>query len=154
MAGTMLSTDGTIGALGKAYVTIDGERYLWASLINFKSTSSKNKVKLPIMGQMAKGNLTTSVELTGSATFHYNNSLLRRLMIRLEETGEDFYFDIQTTNEHPTKGRQTVIHKGCNIDSMTMANLDADAEYLEDDFDFTYEKTVMPEEFASENGMM
>jgi len=36
----------------------------------------------------------------------------------------------------------------CNLDGGIIALLDADAEYLEDSFDFTFEDWDMPEEFS------
>ena len=59
------------------------------------------------------------------------------------------------TNEDPTAtvGRQTVILKDCNLDGGTVAKFDADAEYLEDEFDFTFESWEMPEEFTGLEGM-
>ena len=41
----------------------------------------------------------------------------------------------------------------CNIDNLVLARFDADAEYLEDEFDFTFEGFEMPEAFADIPGM-
>lgn len=72
-----------------------------------------------------------------------------------KDTGEDVYFDIQVTNEDPTSsvGRQTVILKDCNIDGGILAKFDADAEYLDEDMDFTFEDFEMPEAFTMLAGM-
>ena len=66
-------------------------------------------------------------------------------MYRFQNTGKDVYFDIQVTNEDPSSsvGRQTIILKDCNIDNLVLARFDADAEYLEDEFDFTFEGLEM-----------
>ena len=86
---------------------------------------------------------------------HYNTSLFRELLLKYQNTGEDIYFDMQLVNEDPTStvGRQTVILKGCNIDGGTLASIDADAEYLEDEFDFTFESFEIPEKFKNLPGM-
>lgn len=156
MAETMLARNAISGAQGRAYITIDGERYLFASLINLSATQDKTKASVPIMGKTAKGNKATGVENTGEATFHYNSSVLRKLMYRYAKTGEDFYFDIQVTNEDrsSTVGRQTTILKDCNLDGITIAQLDADAEYLEDSSSFTFEDWELPEEFTAEAGVI
>lgn len=147
---TMHAKDSIHGAQGRAYVTIDGNRYLFAQLINLEARADKTKTKVPIMGRVNKGNKPTGLEGTGSATFHYNTSIFRKLLYRYQETGEDIYFDIQVTNEDRTAsvGRQTTILRDCNLDGGIVALLDADADYLEDNADFTFERFELPEEFS------
>lgn len=107
------------------------------------------------MGKPGKGNKATGWKGTGSATFHFNTSIFRNLLKRYKDTGEDVYFDIQVTNEDPTSsvGRQTVILKDCNMDGGLLAKFDADAEYLDEDMDFTFEDFEMPETFTMLAGM-
>lgn len=149
MADTMHARDAISGASGEAFVTIEGRRYKWANIINLEARMEKSKTQVPIMGRPGKGNKATGWEGTGSATFHFNSSVFRKMLYRYKETGEDLYFDIQTSNEDKssTVGRQTIILKDCNLDGGLLAALDADAEYLEDSFDFTFEDWEMPEEF-------
>lgn len=147
---TMHAREAIHGAQGRAYVTIEGVRYLFAQLINLEARMDKTKTQVPIMGRTGKGNKSTGWEGTGSATFHFNTSIFRQLLKRYKDTGEDIYFDIQVTNEDgsSTVGRQTTILKDCNLDGGIIASLDADAEYLEDTIDFTFEDWDMPEEFS------
>ncbi len=147
---TMHAMDSVHGAQGKAYVTIEGNRYLLANLINLEARWDKTKTQVPIMGSMSKGNKAAGGEGTGSATFHYNSSIFRELLYRYQETGQDIYFDIQVTNEDKSSasGRQTTILKDCNMDGGIVALLDADADYLEDDVDFTFERFELPEKFT------
>lgn len=123
--------------------------------INLEAKVDKSKSEVPILGRTGKGNKTTGWKGSGSATFHFNTSVFRMLMYRYKETGEDVYFDIQVTNEDPTSsvGRQTVILKDCNWDGGVLAKFDADAEYLEDDMDFTFEDFEIPEQFKLLQGM-
>lgn len=146
---TMHAKDAIHGAQGRAFVTIEGNRYLFAQLLDINARVDKTKTKVPIMGQVSKGNKSTGTEGTGSATFHYNTSIFRELLYRYQETGEDVYFDIQVTNEDGTSevGRQTTILKDCNMDGGIVALLDADAEFLEDEMDFTFERFELPEKF-------
>lgn len=150
MANTMHGRDAVSGAQGRAYVTIEGSRYLFANLINLEARMDKTKTQVPIMGKTGKGNKSTGWEGTGSATFHFNTSIFRQLLKRFKDTGEDIYFDIQATNEDnsSTVGSQTTILIDCNMDGGIIALLDADAEYLEDSIDFTFEDWDMPEEFS------
>jgi len=147
---TMHARDAIHGAQGIAYVTIEGNRYKFAQLINIDADFTKTKSKVPILGRVAKGNKSTGAEYEGSATFHYNTSIFRKLLKRYKDTGEDIYFDIQITNEDggSTVGRQTTILIDCNLDGGKIAKLDADAEYLEDEINFTFEDWDMPEEFS------
>lgn len=147
---TMHARDAVHGAQGRAFVTIEGNRYLFANLINLEARMDKTKTQIPIMGRTGKGNKSTGWEGTGSATFHFNTSIFRKLLKRYKDTGEDIYFDIQVTNEDSSSsiGRQTTILIDCNMDGGIIAALDADAEYLEDSVDFTFEDWDMPEEFS------
>ncbi|MGE7840124.1 phage tail tube protein [Lysinibacillus sp. NPDC093712] len=146
----MHARDAIHGAQGIAWVTIDGNRYKFAQLINIEARADKTKTQIPIMGQVAKGNKATGIEYTGSATFYFNTSIFRKMLKHYQDTGEDTYFDIQVTNEDGSSqaGRQTTILIDCNVDGGIVASLDADAEYLEDSFDFTFERFEMPQEFT------
>ncbi len=146
---TMQARDSINGALGRAFVTIEGNRYLFAQLINLSAEMAKTKTQVPIMGKTGKGNKATGWEGTGSATFHYNTSIFRQVLLRYAETGEDVYFDIQVTNEDPSSevGSQTTILRDCNTDGGIIALLDADADYLEDTLSFTFESASMPTPF-------
>lgn len=155
MANVMDSRDAISGSLAECFITIEGNRYNFMQAINLEASIEKNKVEVPILGKTGKGNKATGWSGSGSATFHYNTSIFRELLYRYAKTGQDFYFDMQVTNEDPTStiGRQTVILKGCNIDGGILAKLDADADYLEEDFDFTFDDFEIPEKFAVLEGM-
>ena len=151
----MHAKDTVSASLAECYVTIEDKRYNLMQAINLEANFEKNKTEVPILGKTGKGNKATSWTGTGSATFHYNTSVFRMLMYRYKETGQDVYFDIQVTNEDPTSsvGRQTVILKDCNVDGGILAKFDADAEYLDEDMDFTFEDFEIPEQFKLLQGM-
>ena len=156
MARSVMHAKDTVSAsLAECYVTIEDKRYNLMQAINLEANFEKNKTEVPILGKTGKGNKATSWTGTGSATFHYNTSVFRMLMYRYKETGQDVYFDIQVTNEDPTSsvGRQTVILKDCNVDGGILAKFDADAEYLDEDLDFTFEDFEIPEQFKLLQGM-
>jgi len=151
----MNAKDAISASLAECFITIEGNRYNFMQAIDLEATFEKSKTEVPILGKPGKGNKATGWVGTGSATFHYNTSLFRELMYRYKNTGEDIYFDIQVTNEDPTAsvGRQTVILKGCNFNGGTLAKFDADAEYLEETLEFTFEDFEMPEKFSLLAGM-
>lgn len=130
MANIMNAKDAVSASLAECYVTIEGNRYNLMQAIKLEAKVEKTKSEVPILGKTGKGNKATGWKGTGSATFHYNMPIFRRLLKRYKDTGEDIYFDIQCTNEDPTSsvGRQTVILKDCNMDGGILAKFDADAE--------------------------
>lgn len=151
----MNARDTVSASLAECYATIGTTRYNLMQAINLEANFEKTKSEVPILGKTGKGNKATGWRGTGSATFHYNTSVFRDMMKQYKDTGEDVYFDIQITNEDPTSsvGRQTVILKDCNIDGGILAKFDADAEYLDEDMDFTFEDFEMPERFNLLSGM-
>lgn len=156
MAGiTMNARDAISAPLAECYVTIEGNRYNFMQAIELEASIEKNKTEVPILGKTAKGSKASGWTGSGSATFHYNTSIFRKLLLRYKDTGEDIYFDIQVTNEDPTStiGRQTIILKNCNMDGGLLTKFDADGEYLDESMDFTFDDFEMPEEFTMLSGM-
>lgn len=156
MGNPTMNAQDTIGAsMAQCYVTIDGSRYNFMQAISLEARLEKSKTEVPILGRTGKGNKATGWKGSGSATFHYNTSLFRELLREYKETGKDMYFEIQITNEDPTSsvGRQTVVLKGCNVDGGLLAKFDADAEYLDEEMDFTFEDFEIPEKFSILAGM-
>lgn len=156
MSNIMNAKDAVSASLAECYVTIEGNRYCFMQAINLEANFEKSKSEVPILGKTGKGNKSTGWKGSGSATFHYNTSIFRELMLRYKNTGEDIYFDIQVTNEDATSsvGRQTVVLKDCNMDGGILTKFDADAEYLDEDMDFTFEDFEIPEKFTNLSGMM
>lgn len=152
---TMKAKDAVSASLAECFVTIDGNRYNFMQAIDLEATFEKQKTEVPILGKTGRGNKSTGWRGTGTATFHYNTSIFRELLYRYKNTGEDIYFDIQVTNEDPTSsvGRQTVILKDCNIYGGILAKFDADADYLDETLDFTFEDFEIPEKFNMLPGM-
>lgn len=152
---TMRAGDAMSAKMATVFITIDGRRYNFMTATKLEAKFEKTKTEVAILGQMGKGNKGTGWKGTGSATFHYNTSVFRKIVEKYKDTGEDTYFEIQITNEDPTSkaGRQTVVLKDCNIDGCMLAKFDADGEILDEDMDFTFEDFKMPEEFKLLTGM-
>lgn len=153
---TMNSKDTISASLAECFVTIGSRRYNFMQAINLEANFEKIKTEVPILGKPGKGNKSTGWKGTGSATFHYNTSIFRQMMIDYKNSGKDTYFEMQITNEDPTSavGRQTIILIDCNIDGGILAKFDADSEYLDEDMDFTFEDFSMPESFAALTGFL
>ena len=152
---TMKGKDAISAKLAECFVTIKGRRYNFMQAINLEASFEKNKTEVPILGKTGTGNKATGWKGSGSATFHYNTSIFREMMLKYKDTGEDVYFEIQVTNDDPTSaaGRQTVVFMDCNTDGGILAKFDAEGEYLDEDMDFTFEDFKMPETFKLLDGM-
>lgn len=158
MAQTMLARNAVSAKMAECYITIDGNRYNFMSAINLEATFEKSKSEIPILGRMNRGHKAVGSSITGSAEFHLNTSVWREIAYRFQETGEDIYFDIQITNEDITAsdiGRQTIILRDCNLDSVLLASFDADSDdSLTESIDFTAESFDLPEKFNLMDGML
>lgn len=152
----MKAKDTIFAGLAECFVTIGTRRYNFMQAISVEAKFEKTKTEVPILGKTGKGNKATGWKGTGSATFHYNTSIFRQMMLDYKETGEDVYFEMQISNEDPTSGagRQTIILMDCNIDGGIIAKFDADGEYLDEDMDFTFEDFKMPETFKDLEGFL
>ena len=151
----MRGKDAVSAKLAECFVTIDGNRYNFMQAIDFEAKFERTKTKVPILGQPGMGNKSTGWRGTGKATFHYNSSVFRELMLKYKNTGEDVYFEIQVSNCDPSSstGRQTIVFVDCNIDGGILAKFDANGEYLDEKLEFTFEDFRMPQRFRSLNGM-
>ena len=151
----MHARDAVSASLAECFVTIGESRYNFMQAIDLEAVVERTKTEVPILGQTGRGNKATGWKGRGSATFHYNTSIFRELLYQFKARGEDVYFDIQISNEDPTSaaGRQTVVLKGCNINSGILAKFDADADFLSEELDFTFEDFEIPEVFTKLDGM-
>lgn len=152
---TMMAKDAVAASLAECYVTIDGRRYNFMQAIDLEAKFEKTKAQGADSRQTRAGQQIYWLEGSGSATFHYNSSVFRKLFYNFKDTGEDIYFDIQVTNEDPASsvGRQTVILKDCNLNGGVLAKFSASDDYLQESIDFTFEDFEMPETFKNLAGM-
>lgn len=147
--------DTITGSLARCYVTIDGNRYLLIQAKKVEAKVEKTKTEISILGKTGKGNKSTGWKGTGSFVLYDTTSLFRELMEQYKNTGEDVYFDMQVENEDPSSktGRQVAMLLNCNINSLTIAQLDVDSAALEDTVEFTFEDFKLPEKFNQLDGM-
>ena len=153
---TMNSRDAVSGSLAQCFVTIGQNRYNFMQIISFESSIVKTKTEVPILGRTGKGHKSTGWKGTFKGVAHYNQSVMRKLLLEFKNTGDDTYFDIQVTNEDPTSsiGLQTVILKDCNLNGGVLAKFDADAEYLSENISGTFDDFEIPQSFDLVTGML
>lgn len=147
--GFMKAGDAISGQEGRAYATINGrvEEMFYAKTI--EATAEKNKSEFKALGHRGTQNKANGWTGTGSMTIYYATPLFRQMMIDYIKTGKDTYFDIQVVNEDPNSalGKQTMVLKNVNLDSVILAKLDVDSEFLEEDIDFTFDDADMLNSF-------
>lgn len=152
---TLQTKDVVSSKLANAYITVDGKRYLLFQAKKLEATVEKNKEDVYILGRPMAGSRATGMSGKGTLTIYYNTSLFTKMMLNYKRTGEDTFFDIQTTNYDPASasGKQTIILKNCNLDSLPIGAFDAEGSWLEQEIPFTFDDFEVPEEFAELDGM-
>lgn len=148
-ASTMTGKDVIKGSLAECWVTINGNRYNFAHAISLEATMEKNKTTVPVLGKTGKVTVSSSWEGSGTMTLHYNTSIMRELLYNFKKTGEETYFMIEVYNLLPgtTVPAQSVTLLQCSIDGGIIAKFDADADYLDEDVDFTFDDFEIPQKF-------
>ena len=146
---TMDANDAVYGSLASCYVTINGRRLNFMSMIKFESKWDTKIVEVPILGKVGLGHKVAGANGKWSGTAHYNQSYLRAVADTYQKTGVMPYFEIQVVNEDPTSvvGRQTVILHGCLCESFVLAKFEAGEDILDEELAGTYESWSMPEKF-------
>lgn len=100
-----------------------------------------------------QGDTTIQWPGSGKLVFHYNDSVLRRIMLESKESGKEIYFDMQVTNEDPCSqvGCQTILLKGCRIETGVLARFDVEEAVLLDEMEFTFQDFEILEQFQSQD---
>lgn len=128
------------GGEGIVQATINGriEEMFYAKSIEAKM--EKDKSGLKVLGSKAEQSKSKGWKGTGSMTLYYMTSRFRELALAYAKTGKDFYFDLLVTNSDADTdiGKQTVVLRNCNLDSIILAKIDIDSEALDEDVDFTF----------------
>lgn len=152
----MKGQDTVNAKMAECFLTIKGNRYNFMQMISFEAKFEKNKIEVPLLGKTGNGNKAAGWKGTFSGKAHYNQSILRELLVEYKNTGMDTYFEVQVTNEDGVSraGRQTIVFLDCNLNGGTLAKFDADGEYLDEDIEGTFEDFTMPERFTQLAGMV
>lgn len=109
----------------------------------------KDKTDIKTLGRRGTQHKANGWKGTGSMTIYYVTTLFRQMMLDYISTGKDSYFDLKVTNEDPASaaGKQTIILKNVNLDSVIMASLDTDSTALEEEVSFTFDGVEIESSF-------
>nr|DAS30328.1 MAG TPA: tail tube protein [Caudoviricetes sp.] len=151
----MRGKDAISGSLGRCYVTIGDNRFLLMTVLSVTAKVERTKKEVAVMGQTGKANKSVGWKGSGTCKLHYMTSIFRELAEKYKNTGEDFYFDMLIENEDPTSttGKQQTILENCNINNLVVALIDAEAEILDEEFEFTFENWRLGDKFNLLDGM-
>ena len=147
--------DAIAGKQARAYITIDGQREELFYAKSLEATIEKNKVDVPVLGKTNTPQRSAGWSGSGTLTIYYVTSLFRRLMVEYAKTGRDFWFDLLVVNEDPqsSAGKQSVMLKNCNLDSVVIAQFDATSDdMLEEELPFTFSDVDLLDEFRPITG--
>lgn len=147
--------DAISGKQAYAYVLINGrkEELFYAKAL--EATIEKNKVDVPVLGRTNTPQRAAGWSGSGTLTIYYVTSVFRRLMLEYMKTGHDFWFDLYVVNKDPqsSAGKQSVMLKNCNLDSVIIAKFDASSDdMLEEEMPFTFSDVEMLDEFRTITG--
>ena len=152
----MKGKDTIAAKMAECFITIGDRRYNFMQMIDMEVQVEKTKTTVPRLGAIMAGHKSCGMEGTFSGTAHYNQSVMRQLLLDYKNSGVDAYFEMQITNDDPGSdaGRQTIVLYDCNTDGGILAKFDADGEYLDEEIEGTFEDFSMPESFAHLTGFL
>jgi hypothetical protein len=141
--------DTVSGQEARAYMVIDGETEEMFFAKKLVATVTKEKTEVRTLGKRGVQYKAKGWKGTGNMIIYYATSRFREILLQYMEQGQDVYFDIQVINEDAGTelGRQTVVLKNVNLDSMTVAAFDASADVLEESVNFTFEGMELLDRF-------
>ena len=137
------------GQEGRAYAKIDGRYRELMYLKAVEATAVKKKTAVRTLGHSGDQFKAAGWSGKGKMTIYYVTSLFRELMLRYIRTGKDTYFDLVVVNDDESSsfGRQTVVLKNCNLNSVVLAKLDVNAENLDETVEFTFDGAELLDRF-------
>ncbi|MGI5894267.1 MAG: phage tail tube protein [Candidatus Merdivicinus sp.] len=138
------------GQAGRAYANINGRNQELLYLKSIDATVTKRKTAVRTLGKTGDQFKAAGWSGKGKMTIYYMTSLFREQMLQYMKSGKDSYFDIVVINddENADCGRQTVVLKNCNLDSVMLARLDVNADNLDETVTFTFDGAEILDSFS------
>ncbi len=136
----LLERDALNGKQGSAFMTLNGQNIEMFNMKKFQSDAEFQETDFKVVGTTLVQKKTTGVSLTGTMTIYYGTPHFLRLLQEYLKTGRLPYFTLQITNDDPATsvGTQTVVLYNVKLQKLPVAQLDADADFLEMEVGFSY----------------
>lgn len=146
---TLKAWDAINGALGTCYANINGNKEEMLYVKNIEAKIKKNKREIKVLGQTGSKHKATGWSGSGSMTIYYSTTKFREMMLEYIKSGKDIYFDIIVENKDDSSniGRQSIILKQVNIDSIIMTKLDINSTELDEEISFTFNDVSILQSF-------
>ena len=138
------------GQAGRAYANIDGRNQELLYLKSIDATVTKRKTAVRTLGHTGDQYKAAGWSGKGKMVIYYMTTLFREQMLQYMKSGKDSYFDIVVINEDDNAGagRQTVVLKNCNLDSVVLAKLNVEADNLDEEVSFTFDGADILDSFS------
>lgn len=138
------------GQAGRAYANIDGRNQELLYLKAIDASVTKRKTAVRTIGKTGDQFKAAGWSGKGKMTIYYMTSLFRELMLDYMKSGKDTYFDIVVINEDENagSGRQTIVLKNCNLDTVLLARLNVDDDNLDETVEFTFDGAELLDSFS------
>ncbi len=139
------------GQEGRAYLKVDGKNRELMYLKYVEAVVTKKKTTVRTLGRSGDQFKAAGWSGKGKMTIYYVTSLFRELMLDYIRSGKDTYFDLVVVNDDPNSGfgRQTIVLRGCNLNSVVLAKLDVNADNLDETVEFTFDDAELLDTFES-----
>ena len=136
----LLERDALNGKQGRVFMTLDGRNIEMFGVKKIQPDAEFQESDFKVVGTTLVQKKTTGVALNGSMTIYYGTPHFIRILQDYLKTGKVPYFTLQITNDDPATsvGTQTVVLYNVKLQKMPVAILDADADFLEMEVQFTY----------------
>ena len=137
------------GQEATVFANIGGKNVEMFYVKNFEAIMEKNKEEIKTIGKRGTQHKTVGFSGTGSMTCYHVTSMFAEMAQKYVNEGKDTFFDVKVTNDDPTSsvGRQTVLIKQVNLDSIPIAMVDVDSSGLEEELAFTWDGFELLEKF-------
>lgn len=146
----LLERDALNGKSGKAFMTIDGKNIELFGLKKFELSAEFDEADFKVVGTVLTQKKTTGVTMTGTATVYYGTPHFLRVLKEYLTSRRIPEITFQITNDDPSTsvGVQTVAIYGVKLSKVPVALLDAEADFLEEEIEFSFTGIEVLSEFA------
>lgn len=147
--GFLLAQDAVSGKEGKAFATINGQVKEMFYIKKLKADGEKEKAEFKVVGTRTIQYKAKGMKYTGTMTIYDVTTDFVSLIQTYDKTGVDTYFTLQIVNDDQTStiGTKRTVLYNVNLDKLSIAQLDADVDFLETEIGFTFTSFELLEEY-------
>lgn len=149
MVSYLLGKDTINGQEGMAWEIVDGKTRQLFEVKSLEAQIEKEKDEVKTLGKRLVQHKTKTYKGSGSMTCYFVTSTYAKMAEEYSKNGKEVYFDMRVIVHDPSTslGRQSVILRNCNLDSLPFVKLDVEETSLTIDVDFTFDDVIVLEEF-------